>query len=290
MSEEREENGRNQETPMPNSAQPQKHGARPIDNPTPEATAETPPEAELAAVSAPASQSSGTSHTTAAAPRPATSLTPSQRRGCIFTLLGSLLGSVGGALLTLTLLVLLNEGTLRFMADNGRLRREVEVLQRTQATLAAQVMTAEVQYGTVAAQANTAVQQLATLQPALTEVVALQATAQAEARRLETAVGEMATQMATLSARVDQTSATAERLQTFLTGLRSLLMQLESAPATPDAAATDPPTATAVAPVSATSTPPPGSPPPTTPPTSTAAPSPTLSPTRTPRPTATPIR
>ncbi len=294
MNEERIENGRKHDS-MPDVVQTEISTGQPADSSEPVAL----PAVEAEAVTTRTTRSPGTDRTAATQPppqppltaaRPATGMTPSQRRGCIFTLLGSLLGSMGGALLALTLLALLNEGTVRFVTDNGRLRREIEALQQTQTTLVAQVITAEAQQNGISAQVNTTAQQLATLQPAFAAAVAQQATAQAEVHKLETVVGEMATQIATLSDQVEQASAAAERLQTFLAGLRSLLIQLEGAPTSPAATATDMPTATAVAPGNATLTPPTGTSSPTPLTTGTPTPSPTLSPTRTPRPTATPIR
>lgn len=207
------------------------------------------------------------------APPTTRGVTPSQRRGCVFVLLGSLLGALLGAVLTLAGLAFLNNGSLQYAQENSRLRGEVGVMQQNQTALQAQLDAAQIDAAAAAAGLATAVpfiEQLATRQGGLLQA---QATLQANLAGVDGELAELAGKTAVIAEQIDDVAATAAQFDAFLSGLRTLLADFDSI--TP-----------AETPV-ATLTPMPGTP--DSGAENGGTPEPTPMATRTPRPTATPI-
>ncbi len=206
---------------------------------------------------------------------------PSQRRGCVLVLLGSLLGAFLGMALTLAVLAALNDGRLQFSQEAGRLRGEVGTLQQSQVTLQTQLSTAEAQAAVAGQQLDNYLPLIETMATRQGDLLTAQATAQAGLANLGANLAEIEEETAVLAERVENVAAAAEAFEVFLSGLRALLTELDVSEAVPLTGT-----------VTVTPTPPlPGELSTTTPRQVTPGSSltPTLVPTRTPRPTATPI-
>ena len=212
---------------------------------------------------------------TAAAPAPQ----PPARVGYGLALLAALLGTVLGAALSLIILAAINGGALSFSRADAQLQRDLDAARRAQSELQSNLEGANRNLSAVAtrvgglAQAQRAAD--ATMDGVQREVQAVQtgiAATQDEVAALEeTAVA--------LDRRLGVVAAAAETFDTFLNGLRDLLVELQG---TPEATATSAPTVTPT-PAEATAVP---SPTPDATGRATATPF-TPSPTRTPRPTPT---
>lgn len=234
---------------------------------------------------------------TATAVSPPPLMTTSQRRGCIFTLLGSLLGAVLGSILTMAVLWGIN-GTLSYAQANLRLQSDVFDVRRTQDGLGVRVQNLEGAQTVLAGEVGTAVPQTNALS---TRQFQTQATLSAQTELinyLATRTGAVQTAVTSLETEVEGVATTAAHFEIFLAGLRELLSQVTSSPGTPTPTPIPAPSMTpvgsltagpATTPVTAvTSTPPNRM---TAVPTVTATPvaTGTSLPTRTPRPTATPL-
>ena len=197
-------------------------------------------------------------------------------------LLGSILGAFVGALLTLAILAVINNGTLAFTQADAGLRGEINDARQSQNDLSQTVENLDSELnsnlGHVATRTGELHLQQAAADQSLQEMSAALRTVQAE-------VDDLAEMAASLDERLTTVAAAAETFDTFLDGLRDLLVGLQGEPemtSTPAAAVEGTATITATpeedngATVTATRR-------------ATAVPTSTSRPTRTPRPTATPI-
>ena len=216
---------------------------------------------------------------------PSGGMAPSQRRGCILVIIGSLVGALLGVALTLGALMAINGGTLRYAQENSRLRGELSVLQQRETDLAGQIVTIQAQAGGAERALATAVPMLQAMATEQSAAAQAMSTAQAELGVLGGDVTDLQDTTAVLGERINTVAVAAETFDTFLAGLRDLLVELEGTPPPMTTTLTITPTVTvtAVSPQSGST------PTPTPTPAPADTPAPTPQPTRTPRPTATPI-
>lgn len=191
-------------------------------------------------------------------------------------LLGSILGAFVGAILTLAILAVLNNGTLLFTRADARLRSELEDARQAQDDLSLELEGVNSQFttnlGAVATRAGDLMQQQQEAGATIKSLGETLETTQGDVADLEEAAQE-------LDERLTNVAEAAESFDTFLDRMRDLLIELQG---TPEPTMT--PTATPTAADTATPTPAEneaGQ--------ATAVPTSTGRPTRTPRPTATPI-
>lgn len=150
-----------------------------------------------------------------------------QRRGCFSIIAGAIFGAILGAALTLVILFSLNQGTLEYNAQNGRLqdRLDDEIQARTE------------QLETMNEQLNHAATQEAELQDAL-------ATSSASLTKMEESMADTEATVVAAEKRIDEISGAAENFNLFLLGLRDVVDELE--PSLPTSTPTTRPTNTAV--------------------------------------------
>lgn len=199
--------------------------------------------------------------------------TVSRRRGCIFVVIGALLGAVLGAALTLAILSAINNGSLRFVQADNQLRLQIDDTNRQLETLNAQLQSANEQLDAAATRVGALSGDQRVMGEALDDVETAVATAESHITALEETAVE-------LDERLNTVADSAETFDTFLNGMRDLLVTLQGPPPTATPTPTPAPTETAV-----TTTPDDESGTETATPTAAA----TQPPTRTPRPTATSI-
>jgi len=190
-----------------------------------------------------------------------------QRRGCFSAITGAVFGAILGAVLTLAILAGVNQGSLTYQENDARILRQ---LQAEGQTRSAALETVRAQLDAVATAEAAANRDLA----GDLSVVATRA------GQNQTDVARLDDTLEIMDERLSEAAGAAETFNTFLLGLREVVLTLE--PELPI-----PPTATpTAAPAQASQTPGPSATPgPETTPTNRA----TTRPTRTPRPTSTPL-
>ncbi|MBK8931124.1 MAG: hypothetical protein IPM76_02175 [Chloroflexi bacterium] len=204
---------------------------------------------------------------------PATS-SVSQRRGCVFLLLGAVLGAFFGMVFSLAVLMGLN-GTLTFSQADAQLRRDINEAAIRQANLEDTLATRD-------SQVNGLATRLADLSGQQDEMSLSLQNADQELATVEGQVTAVYANISTLDNRLEQAeiqltavASAAESFNSFLGGLRDLLQEVQPPTITPtaDGGAAGKATPTAAS----------GS--------GTVAPTqtPASQPTRTPRPTRTPL-
>lgn len=195
----------------------------------------------------------------------------SGRRSCLFLVLGAILGAISGAALTLAILAVLNGGTLFFAQADAQLRRDLNDARQAHTDLSDEINTLTGQLGAVATRAGETALRQAEIDETIDGIERDVAGTQADVDALEQTAGE-------LDERLSNVAEAAETFETFLNGMRNLLVDLQGLPPTATATATPTPLATQTPLGAATDV-------------ATATPTPTVTgvPTRTPRPTATPL-
>jgi competence ComEA-like helix-hairpin-helix protein len=195
-----------------------------------------------------------------------------QPRGCSFqaAIFGTIFGALMGVFLTLIILFFLNGGTLQFASERESGRSEEQIQT--------QMETLKAEQGDKMEQ----VEQLDTLVNQMIEDVSVIATQQSELMTSIEETGDVVsgfeTKVATMEERIAGIFIAADDFNTFIDGLRQLMLQIEE---TKEVTTTTP---------AAGSTGTPGQGSPTAEPEATQLPTPTPRPaTRTPRPTFTPI-
>ncbi len=204
--------------------------------------------------------------------------TPTARRECITHILFALIGAFIATALTLAIIASLNGGTLSFADADARLRRELITVQDTQNKISDQLDQIDENLSVIATRVGTMAEAQNETDTAVTEMQAVLEQTTADVETLQETTAD-------LDERLTNVAAAAETFDTFLNGLRDLLLEL------------NPPTVTPTPTATATATTPPTHPPTPTPETAETEPatSPTpeatvtTMPTRTPRPTATPF-
>ena len=195
----------------------------------------------------------------------------SQRRGCIFILIGALTGAILGAVLTLALLSALNNGSLQFARADRQLQTQLEAAESEVNNLLSTVEAVQNDVGSVSTQANDVANDQATLSTALDETEASLGSVESDLDSVQAEVNSLEDTAVELEERLDLVADSAETFDAFLDGMRALLGELPGGTPTE----TPTPTVTVTAP-RPTRTP-------------FAVDTVTPRPTRTPRPTSTPI-
>ena len=212
-------------------------------------------------------------------PPPAAPAAPrSQSRGCLFLILGTILGAVTGALLTLATLAALNGGTLFFAQTDAQLQRDLDDARQSQTDLASEVNTLTGQLSAMATRAGETAVRQGQMDEVISDIEGNVTDTQVDLSTLEATAAE-------LDERLSTVAESAETFDTFLDTLRDLLVDLQGLPPTPTATPTlpSPTPLTTTTPIATSS------------PTTTGAAATTATPTmtalatRTPRPTATPL-
>ncbi|GAB4275225.1 MAG: hypothetical protein Kow0080_24400 [Candidatus Promineifilaceae bacterium] len=214
-----------------------------------------------------------------AAMPPATNSKASQR-GLMAILLGGILGAILGTIATLAILAGINNGDLAYTRTDNRLQNALNNTQAMQATAEANLTDLNAKI----AEAEANLSALATTQAETQTKVNDQISGLTEnITQTDKNVSAVATAVGTLEARVNNVAQAAETFDTFLNGLRDLLIEIQGLPPTATPTATPSPTpkteetaepTATFAPVQEEVTP---------------SPEATPMPTRTPRPTATPF-
>ncbi|MBK8989303.1 MAG: hypothetical protein IPM39_25105 [Chloroflexi bacterium] len=213
---------------------------------------------------------------------PVSSATPaapsaiSQRRGCVLLLLGAILGSLLGMMFSLAILLGLN-GTLTFSQTDAQLRRDITEANIRQAGLQDALSTRDAQVealatrleGLDAQQTDTAVQ--------LTDVSAEMAAVEGRVTAVYDDITSLDSRLDLTESQIETAAAAAESFNSFLGGLRELLLETDPSASTLTATPT-PTSAAAITPATREGT---G--------TAVASPSATSQPTRTPQPSRTPL-
>jgi len=210
-------------------------------------------------------------------PPPAAPATPhSQPRGCLYVILGTILGALTGALLTLAILAALNGGTLFFAQTDAQLQRDLGEARQANSDLADEVDTLTGQLSVMATRAGDSAVQQGEMSETISAIEDNVTDTQADVSALEETADELDQRLSTMA-------ESAETFDTFLNRLRDLLVDLQGLPPTPTATATLP------SPTPLTTTTPQAtlSPAATGAATTTVTPTMTAIATRTPRPTAT---
>jgi len=207
--------------------------------------------------------------------------TVSQRRGCLFIIIGAVVGAILGTALTLAVLAAMNYGSLQYAQPNRQIRSQLEDVTTSLNELNQELESANQNLEAVATRAGS----LADDQGAMDETLqGVQSTLDNTQEGLTTAqddIDKLTETAVILDERITTISESAETFDKFLTGMRDLLVDLQGMPAptiTPYATITPgvvAATETAMPEKTETAVP--------------ATPSATRVPTRTPRPTSTPI-
>lgn len=214
-------------------------------------------------------------------PPPPVNESVSQRRGCIFIIIGAVAGAILGMTLTLALLAGLNNGSLQYAQSNSRLQNQLESVTNSLDELSQELESANQNLEAVATRTGTLADDQSEMSEAINGVESTIGNAQQGLETAQDDIEALTETAVTLDERIDTISESAETFDTFLTGMRDLLVDLQGMPIptrTPFATITpgaDDVTATVAADEEETAVTP------TSPP--------TRIPTRTPRPTSTPI-
>ncbi len=252
-----------------------------VELPHAETTAETQPDFLFREESEPTMTAEPTATAASETPPASTAGNVSQRRGCIFIIIGAVAGAILGMALTLALLAALNNGSLQYAQSNARLQNQLESVTNSLDALNQELESANQNLEAVATRAGTLADDQSVMNEALTGVESTLGNAQEGLTTAQDNIDELMATAVTLDKRIDTISESAETFDTFLTGMRDLLVDLQGMPIptiTPYATITpkaDDVTVTAVPKGTETAV--------------TPTPSPTRIPTRTPRPTSTPI-
>jgi hypothetical protein len=200
----------------------------------------------------------------------------SQRRGCVLLIFGAILGAILGTVLTLSILMGLN-GSLTFTSTDAQLRRAINEASIEQENTANMLATRSAHIDYMATKVDGVVLDLQAAHEAVS-------TAEAGVNEVQMAVTAVATEVNRLDKRLETTEGqienvaeSAAKFDTFLTGLKALLLDETSITATPEVKEATPINKTPAA-ESATPTQ-----------TATGEAVRTVRPTRTPQPTRTPL-
>ncbi len=214
------------------------------------------------------------------APSPVAAPAPKPQRMLGTVLLGSILGAFVGVVLTLAVLAALNGGTLRFAQADSQLQVGLDEARQAQTDLSQELDGFNNEFSADMDAIGTRTSDMAEQQTAVDQ--SLQSLERSLANT-QGSVAELEKVTEALDERLTTVAAAAETFDTFLNGLRDLLIDLQGTPVptmTPYADKTPDATLTATIEPEVTATPEPA-----TGPEATA----TGRPTRTPRPTATAI-
>lgn len=195
----------------------------------------------------------------------------SQRRGCIFILIGALTGAILGSVLTLALISALNNGSLQFARADRQLQNQLEAAESEVNNLLSTVEAVQSDVGTVSSQTEDVAAGQSVLSTALDEAELSLSGVESTVESAQEEIDLLAETAVELEERLDTVAESAETFDAFLDGMRALLNELPGGE----------PTATATPTVTPTPSEPTRTP--------FSVDTVTPRPTRTPRPTSTPI-
>lgn len=204
---------------------------------------------------------------------PPTPAPVSQRRGCVLLIFGAILGAILGTVLTLSILLGLN-GSLTFTSTDAQLRRAINDTRIEQEDMADELATRSAQIEIMATQVGGVTQEQESVSESMSTVAAGMGDVVGAVTAVSTQVSDLNERVETTEGQIESVATAAAEFDTFLSGLKELLLGINASTATP--AAKD--EITTGTPVTGTVTP-----------EQTGTSEVTVKATRTPRPTSTPL-
>ncbi len=167
----------------------------------------------------------------------------SQRRGCVLLLLGAVLGSLLGMIFSLAILLGLN-GTLTFSQTDAQLRRDITEANIRQEALQDALSTRDAQVDALATRLEGFDSQQADIDASLRDVSQEMATVEGQVTAVSGDILTLDDRLDLTESQIETAAAAAESFNSFLGGLRELLLEVEPSGPTPTAVGGSAPSAT----------------------------------------------
>jgi hypothetical protein len=217
-----------------------------------------------------------TAETVMSPPPAPTSSAVSTRRGCGLLFLGAILGAILGTVLTLSILLGLN-GSLTFTSTDAQLRRAINDTRIEQEDLINDMATRSAYIDAIATQVGSVAQEQTNVNESVEAVEAEMGTVYEVVTAVATKVTGLDERFETTEDQIEGAATAAAEFDSFLSGLKALLLDATTTTAAPEVEEATPsaktPTAASTIPAQAT----------------TDEPTSTRRATRTPNPTSTPL-